>query len=424
MREVYFTIHYRTKSVLILYILICCVIVSILCKSRSFSIGYGFSIISLYFIAKASVTSKFKLGICILIFLLVGFSSVVLVKRDSSLGRLLIYKISFDILKDNYIKGVGVGNYKILYGKYQIDYFKNGQYSTKELLLADNSVNAFNDYLQFFIETGLIGLGAIIGMSYIVIALSLRSYTRNSTYINVKRYDKRNISYNHRIPGFLELAYAQIITICIAATFTHVFKHLAWQWIFLMSFSIVIYYNFLLNPKLLFGLTAVILLSITLYKYSGNILYFNEYNEINDARELSKAGMLRQSIKIFEKSYPQLKNDVRYLRDYAVVLMSLNDYRKAEIILKQLIVKENISGNYDLFATCLYKNDKLKLAEINYLNAIYRVPNKFLSRFHLYQFYKATKQIEKANEIKRDIFKLPVKIYSPMVSQIKASISE
>ncbi len=111
------------------------------------------------------MTSKFKLGICILIFLLVGFSSVVLVKRDSSLGRLLIYKISFDILKDNYIKGVGVGNYKILYGKYQIDYFKNGQYSTKELLLADNSVNAFNDYLQFFIETGLIGLGAIIGMS-------------------------------------------------------------------------------------------------------------------------------------------------------------------------------------------------------------------------------------------------------------------
>ncbi len=242
--------------------------------------------------------------------------------------------------------------------------------------------------------------------------------------INVRRYDKRNISYNHRIPEFLELAYAQIITICIAATFTHVFKHLAWQWIFLMSFSIVIYYNFLLNPKILFGLTAVILLSITLYKYSGNILYFDEYNEINDARELSKAGMLRQSIKIFEKSYPQLKNDVRYLRDYAVVLMSLNDYRKAEIILKQLIVKENISGNFDLFATCLYKNDKLKLAEINYLNAIYRVPNKFLSRFHLYQFYKATKQIEKANEIKRDIFKLPVKIYSPMVSQIKASISE
>lgn len=66
------------------------------------------------------------------------------------------------MFKQNFFEGIGIGNFQVLYGHYQAAYFGAGQYSIKELLLADNTYYAFNDYFQLIIEIGIDGLIILI----------------------------------------------------------------------------------------------------------------------------------------------------------------------------------------------------------------------------------------------------------------------
>lgn len=392
---------------IILYSLILTVflIISVIFKSRAFFVGYSVSILSIW-IAFGEIKYKsrliiFSLSFVLLLLIIFGF------KLDSSLGRILVYKISLDIAFNNYLNGIGLGNFGLVYGKYQIEYFQGGNYTISELLLADNTVNAFNDYLELFIESGLVGLAIIASLFIFLVNLIIISFRKN----------------RDRPIGLL-LAYSQIVAICTAAIFTHVFKHLFWQILVIFSVGGLIYYCHYIKTKYLIMMTVVISIVIIGFKFRKDVYYYKAYKEMKNARELCKAGMLNESNLVFEKIYPSLKEDVYYLREYSIVLMHTRQFEKAEPILEKLLLKANTSLDYNLLATCYYKNNKLKDAEVNYLKAIYRVPNRFSSRYNLYEFYFLTGQLSKAQKIKEEILRLPVKIASPIIDQIKKKLQQ
>jgi len=139
-------------------------------------------------------------------------------KTGSSSGRMLIYKISLRILKEYHGAGIGWGNFSKVYGDYQAAYFKAGNFTTEELLLADNTRHAFNDYLQFIIETGIPGTIAV-GLFTLLIT--------RSVILSIKR--------NKSLPLLLLLAVSQITAVSTAAMFMHVFEQFSFQVVFLVS---------------------------------------------------------------------------------------------------------------------------------------------------------------------------------------------
>ena len=100
------------------------------------------------------------------------------IKSDSSLGRLLIYKISFKMFLEHPITGIGWGNFQREYNLYQAAFFKSGNYTQKEFLLADNTFYAFNDYWQLIVETGLVGGLCLITF---IIFLTIKTYIHLKT---------------------------------------------------------------------------------------------------------------------------------------------------------------------------------------------------------------------------------------------------
>lgn len=79
-------------------------------------------------------------------------------KTDSTQGRWLILKISTDIIKDNFFIGSGGFNtFSLNYPLYQAEYFSANLASEEEILLADNTKYAFNEFIQIFTENGLLG---------------------------------------------------------------------------------------------------------------------------------------------------------------------------------------------------------------------------------------------------------------------------
>ncbi|WP_188748700.1 O-antigen ligase family protein [Parapedobacter defluvii] len=157
---------------------------SVYVGSRALIVGFTVSLVLLFlysrFRAKLGLQKVFY-GISIFIPCLL-LALIFLFKTDSSAGRMLVYKISSVIFSDNYAFGVGEGRFKSTFLQYQADYFEKGKFTEKELLLADNTYFAFNDYWQFMVEKGLVGIAVFLSISAVVIRLVIflfKKYGRN-----------------------------------------------------------------------------------------------------------------------------------------------------------------------------------------------------------------------------------------------------
>src|SRR5690606_33848610 len=180
---------------------------SIYVENRSFVLGCVAAILFLWFVYRWKRLSAIYACIIGLSFVLLSGILALAVKRGSTEGRVLIYKVSADIFRDHYLWGLGPGNFKKHYLHYQSAYFERGNYSERELLLADNTYYAFNDYWQFVLEWGVFG-----GVALLLVLL----FIGYMIYRVLSSPDRTDITF---LTGCVLL-----ITIAVAACFNHVFE--------------------------------------------------------------------------------------------------------------------------------------------------------------------------------------------------------
>ncbi|HCY41747.1 MAG TPA: hypothetical protein DHV48_10385 [Prolixibacteraceae bacterium] len=82
-------------------------------------------------------------------------------KKGSANGRLLIWKVSAEMISDKPVFGHGYDGFKKYYMDYQAEYFQYNRES-KEALVAGDSNYAFNELIQLTVENGLVGLFLIL----------------------------------------------------------------------------------------------------------------------------------------------------------------------------------------------------------------------------------------------------------------------
>lgn len=382
-------------------------IMSIYLQSRSFTIGFIVALtIILYIYNKRSVSKKATI-FAIIIILIILIINIFFLKTDSSLGRIFIYKISTYIYLDNWVHGIGLGNFKKIYMYYQADYFKFSIYTEKEFLLADNTYFAFNDYYQFIIETGLLGVLTII---FAVISL----------FFSIKSILKKNKSI------MLLNILGVFLAIVSAAFFTYVFNRIEFQTITILCLMIFIFYFIKTRQRILFkilGYITLLILIIFLVQPVGltlNKLFASK--KLKQAKELERSGYRTEAINIFGSLKDVLGNDFEYLEFNSFLLTNTLSLKKAAEATVKLI---NVRPNNDYYTRLGYiyaLSNNAEEAEEAYLMAINMVPNRFINRYKLYNFYKNTGQKKKAISLGKEILNIPVKIQSIFVDQIKLSI--
>lgn len=385
-----------------------CLILAALVQSRSFVIGFSVSILFIIISNPSFSLNRKRLLIAFGFLLSLGIFLSFFTKVDSSLGRILIYKISFKILIDHYLFGVGLGKFPVVYGEYQIEYFKIGGYTTKELLLADNTKHAFNDYLQFVIETGVIGF---------VFLIFMLSFIVKSIFRSLEKHPKPST--------LLMFSIVQLISISTAAIFMHILEKAAFQLLFVTAASIVIYHAFFFNHNILKGgFFAAVIYSYILYSHYGFYLSnYKYYKELKQAKESFQTGYIREAFRYYKNIAPYFDGDVHFLTEYANVLCLLNYNREAENIMQKVVKMDNANVLYHKLADCYFKNGKLREAEETYIRAVYRVPNRFNTRFSLFNFYIMTGQFDKASVTGKAILVLPIKIPSEKVQLIRRKVA-
>lgn len=325
------------------------------------------------------------------LFLLLLLGSYFL-KRDSANGRLLIWKCTWEMIKDSPVYGHGIGAFRTHYMDYQADYFK--QYpNSKYVMLADNVISPFNEYLRIVLSFGVLGLLIVVlGVLYLIFC-----YYKNS------KDEKR-------------MALLSLLGIGVFSVFSYPFTY-PFVWV-IVCFDIYI----VLKGSLLLTISSFTKKMLCVVTILGGVgasykLYQRmdaEYRWNNIAYFSTNANM-----EIYIKLMPVLGDNPYFLYNYANALFDKNHL---EASLDIALRCRNHWADYDLelLLGSIYKQkNEYDLAESHYRKASFMCPSRFIPLYDLFNLYEEMNDKEKAISIAWQIIDKPVKVQSKKTNQIK-----
>lgn len=376
-------------------------------KGRAALIGSLASIVYLLVLFNL-IRNKLFIFISILGLVFSLFITFYFVKAGSSSGRLLIYKVVFTQLKaKDYINGLGVGKFKATYNKLQSAYFENNNKNNKEVLLAGNGYYLFNDWLQFCLEIGLIGLFIIAAFLFLFFKFFF---------------------WNPKNMPIAVAANASLICIGTTAFFSYPLQVAETLGLFIICFCIHLYYSWNFkekynkrNFKIYLRVVAISSLLLGL-SYSFLLHWYNRKSQL--AFELSRDGFNKEAEILFLnlENYPIADYNTHY--NYAFLLYYKNELIKAlEQIDKSLSLVYS-QTSVKLKADILYELKRIEDAEFFYMTAVYITPGRMMPKLNLLHFYVKTGQKEKIQFWAKEIITMPVKIPSQKATDIQEQAKE
>ncbi len=352
-----------------------------------------------------------------------GLFALYNMKKDSANGRVFIWKVTAQMIKQKPLFGHGLNKFDAHYMDYQADYFKKKP-TSNESFVADNTKYAFNEFLRITSETGVIGLTICLAILYFVLF-------------------GKSIQLSQKEKLLLISLRAAIVAIIVFALFSYPAKILPIKLNFILFLSLSTNYivplrNIKLknarinnvglyklkkpeNGKTSFAQIIIIFLFLSVLYYvsvNGYKLYHANL-KWKIAFTTYQMGAYKASLKDYVEAYPSLRFNGDFLLSYGKALSMADEHKKAINILEQA---KNYYPNTILYTALgdSYKAlSKTGKAETSYLQAWYMIPSRFYPKYLLAKLYYDTGQNDKATNIAEELLKKEVKIQSTAIEEIK-----
>jgi hypothetical protein len=358
------------------------------------------AVCAIVFFYKVKIAVKWKRTIAIAL-LLISLSGLYFLKKDSADGRLLIWRCTWEMIKDKPLFGHGGGGFKANYMNYQAKYFEEHP-DSKYVMLADNVNRPFNEYLLLLVNFGLFGLMVLILIFYRLWQI---------------------FKYNRRKTLFDYISYLCLLSIAVFALFSY---PLAYPFVWVIGLSSITNLFYPLWPtqkRLFFDLRFIIILAVPVVGY---LTYDCMRAEMKwcDIAHKSLLGQTKQMLPEYQLLYGKLKSNELFLYNYAVELNVAGQYEKSSQIGKE---SERFWADYDmqmLMADNYLQLKHCKEAELHYIKASHMCPIKFMPLYKLFQLYEATDNNEKAKQVANVILDKPVKVMSLTIKNIQQEIQQ
>lgn len=327
-------------------------------------------------------------------------------KKMSSNGRLFIWEVSTGIIKDNPILGVGFDRFKAHYMEYQMKYFQENPFSSKTNI-ADNTIFAFNEYLQFFVENGIVGFMLMIFLIYFIFKQK-----------TIKKYNTLSLTLK-----------ASILSIGIFAFFSYPSQILPIKLVFVFCLALLSnidsrkhIISFTSKKNQVFKLKLALILPFMFFictSFSYALSLEKSFTSIEDAKTLSKCRHYDLAIKELQNDYDLMKRNGDFLTSYGKILF-LKEYNNDAIeVLNDAKTHLNSFSLQLTLGDCYKKTKKYKKAEIAYKNAMYMIPSKFYPNYMLLKLYDETGETEKGLDMAQTILTKKIKVPSQAIEEIR-----
>ena len=335
-------------------------------------------------------------SIAISLFLVVGMAATLyFLKKDSSDGRLFIWKVAVTHPNQNVLLGGGIGHFETNYGIWQREYFANNGGSEHERYLADYVTCAYNEFLETYIDQGIIGVLLLITILFS--ALLFRPKHKSSVFTAAKS----------ALIGFVTLCFVSYPTHC-EILYLHLIVILA----LLYSHVEVRKSQKTITTPLQFTLFVSIVVL-------GLIPLWKGYSLCNAGRQKIMLGDIDEALNLYERAYPRLYNNGTFLFYYGSALHLKGNIKKSITILEKARMKSSdahilllLGDNYKIIG------DTAKALEA-YQDAIDCVPSRLYPRYQKVKLLLETDSLKDAYCLAQEILSMKEKIATTAGREIK-----
>lgn len=357
------------------------------------------SVVVALFLYMPFIKKHFRYGILIATGILV-LAGTYYLKKDSANGRILAWKVTTEMIRQQPAIGIGYDQFAAQYMNYQADYLAT-KGSPNEKQLADNIYYAFNDLFQLTAELGIIGGSGILLLLFACFAIKKQSKFRYAGQAIILAYI---ITGSFYYPHFiLPLKIIGVTGLAILSRLdTSVTYHLnigryqkaaTTAFIFIISVAGIIFTG---RQK-------------TAYQYWGKAQFAYEHQRYNE------------SLQYFNQALPYLQKNGELLSEAGKACFLADSLDKAAAYLKQSKAFLNNTVIETTLGDISVRQHQFTAAENYYQQALNMVPNRFYTEYLLFKLYIASNNNEKACNRANLILHKDIKVPSTAVQQIQDS---
>jgi tetratricopeptide (TPR) repeat protein len=358
-------------------------------------------------VAISDYIKKHKIKVIILSFmtvilLAVSLMGLFLLKKDSAWGRVFTWKIAAQTIQENPF-GVGLGNFGGSYGNAQAAYFASGAGTENEEHVAEGVEYAFNEYLQICIETGIIPLFIFLAFVFYVLYMGVKNknYIPAGSLVSLLIF--ASMSYPFNVLPFV-IAFVCLSVLCITDNEDRKTK-----------------------PKNLYPKFAIwffiIAVPVTIV-LCGYKLYssYEAYKQWKKTKVLYGKKLYEKASEEYEKQYPYIQDDIKFLFEYAGSLSRSGEYKKSNEILHRTVSISCDPVHYNMMGINYQLLKEYELAEQSFRKAANLVPNRILPHYLLAKLYYEMGLKDKAEVEINIVMTKPPKVESMAVEEMREEL--
>lgn len=329
--------------------------------------------------------------LCVIsIFIILVLSCLLLyhIRPESVKGRLFIWKVSSEMIRESPITGMGYNAFEANYMNYQGEYFEQGRGSKTEKYLAGNVVSAYNEPIRIMSEYGFIGLSIYLLLVYFILFR-----TQQQEIVSM-------------IAKMILLAYL------LFGLFSYPNRIFSLQVVAVLSFACLLNKqknSAIGKPRLEFSRRSIIISVLFAFISLGllfNTIWFHyAYREFRLLLETDKTNILGK----LNKLEPILSGDCFFLQNYCILAKELVEEKSLYEKLDKAIALSPSSTLYRMKGDCLYWNNRNEKAEQIYWKAYYMVPSNQQARARIAMLYLKQGKIIEAKQLACSILQEEIK---------------
>lgn len=366
------------------------------------------------------------ISITVIILIILGSTfALYQMKKGSANGRLLIWKVSYTMVKDKPLFGFGANGFEKNYMEYQAAFFNENPLS-EEIYVADNNKYAFNEFVRTATETGTVGLA--IGIFLLCFALFGKNgeltKSEKTLLISIRAAILSAIVFGmFSYPDdIIPIKVTFVLLLALSANYA---KGLQFSSINNQFLSKIHKHP---RSKLLKisirTLTASALIMLSLFIVTNGSKLYTAAKTWKQAYTTYQMGAYSASINDYKAAYTIFKHNGDFLLNYGKALSMAEKHEEAIRILKQAKEKYPNTILYTALGDSFKALERNYEAEQAYIHAWDMIPSRFYPKYLLAKLYNKTRQSEKAVEVANELLTKEIKVQSTAIDEIKEEMRQ
>ena len=351
-------------------------------------------------------------------------------KKSSADGRILIWQVTSQLIKQSPVTGHGSGSFNALYMNEQANWFESGKGTEAQAMVAGSPESPFNEPLKLWLEKGLIAILLAGAILYFIIITNNKAVNHKpipilGTSLRYATINPELKTINHKLITCFKAA---LISLLVFSLFSYPFD--------ISSFVLQLIILLAILPgtsKQLFSITgskaqfltlpiafAIILVSV--YFFPHRQAYYQAMKIWKQSDQLYYLKAYQASVAAYEEAFPPLQNNGLFLQMYGKALNMNEQHQKSNKILTMAqnrhssqIIQNTTGDNHKALGN--YPE-----AEVSYLKSVHMIPSLMLPKYLLAKLYSESGQHQKAQQTAKEILNGKIKIESSATREIMSEM--